>query len=313
MNPDANVIYRRFAGKAKFRHLSLLIQLHDLGNMKRAAEALGLSQPAVSLAVSELEKLLGVQLFLRHARGVEPTAVAVELVPIARRIMAAMGDGVEVVSNALNENAGYIRIAATPAAISGILHPHVETLAKNFPSAHIEITEISAANPLEAISNEACDILALRQPTTVAESWEFEEVRDDAMVVVCGAQNPLAKQKSISREDFKRHQWLVARRGSLARNQFEELAEEMQIPPANRCGLVTHVPVLTRELLVRDNYVSLIPRSVALPWIKVGMVVELESPATKGLQPLGLLWNPSTASRVVRKLVGRICGTLPIK
>ena len=106
MNPDADVIYRRLLSKAKFRHLSLLIQLNDLRNMKRAAESMNLSQPAVSLAVSELEKLLGVTLFLRHARGVEPTQAATELVPVARRIMAALGDGSEIVSSVLNETQG---------------------------------------------------------------------------------------------------------------------------------------------------------------------------------------------------------------
>jgi len=303
MNPDANTIYRRFTGKAKIRHLNLLIQLHDLGNMKRAAEALGLSQPAVSLAVSELEKLLGVQLFLRHARGVKPTPVAVDLIPIARRIMAAMGDGVEVVSNAINENAGYIRISATPAAISGILHQNVEYLARKFPLAHIEITEIGVANPLEAISNEVCDILMLREPTTVPESWEFLELLDDELVVVCGLQNSLSKQRNLSVEDYRNHEWLLTRRGSIARNAFEELAEAAQIPSENRCGLVMHVPVLTLKLLAQENYLSLIPRSVALPWINEGMVVELYGPATKRLKPLGLLWNPTTANRVVRKLV----------
>lgn len=303
MNPDANAIYRRFTGKAKIRHLNLLIQLNDLGNMKRAAEALGLSQPAVSLAVSELEKLLGVQLFLRHARGVEPTSVAVDLIPIARRIMAAMGDGVEVVSNAINENAGYIRISATPAAISGILHRNVESLARKFPLSHIEITEIGVANPLEAIANEVCDILMLREPTTIPESWEFVEVIDDELVVVCGSQNPLSTQRNISRDDYRNHEWLLARRGSIARNAFEELAEDVGIPSANRCGLVTHVPVLTLKLLQQVNYLSLIPRSVALPWINAGMVVELYGPANKSLKPLGLLWNPTTANQVVRKLV----------
>ena len=64
-----------------------------------------------------------------------------------------------------------------------------------------------------------------------------------------------------------------------------------------------HVPVLTLKLLVQGNYLSLIPRSVAIPWINEGLVVELDGPATKRLMPLGLLWNPTTANRVVRKFV----------
>lgn len=303
MNPDADSIFRRFAGKAKFRHVSLLIQLHDLRNMKRAAEALGLSQPAVSLAVSELEKLLGVQLFLRHARGVEPTQVATDLVPVARRILIALGDGAEIVSNVVNESAGFVRIAGTPAAISAILHPIARDFARKFPAVHMEITEISAANPLEPISDGRCDILGLRQQATLPEDWQFAEVLPDALVVICGAKNPLAEQGKASLGDLRACRWLVTRRGSVARNRFEDLAEEIALPDANRCGIVTHVPMLTLELLSREDYVTLIPRSVAMPWLHDGLVAEVASPATTRLAPLGVLWQPDTASNVTRKLI----------
>jgi DNA-binding transcriptional LysR family regulator len=302
MNPDADVIFRRFTSKAKFRHLGLLIKLYDLRNMKRAAEALGLTQPAVSLAVAELEKLLGVQLFMRHARGVEPTQVTTELLPVARRIMAAVGDGSEIVSNVVNESAGFVRVAATPAAISAMLHPCAQTFARKFPALHIAITEINAANPLEPISDGSCDILALRQHTNVPENWVFEEVLPDALVVVCGVNNPLAKQGQASLEELRAHHWLVTRRGSIARDRFEDLAEEIQLPAANRCGVVTHVPTLTLELLTRQNYLALIPRSVAVPWLNDGLVVEIDSPATTRLAPLGFLWQPDSTRRSTRKL-----------
>lgn len=306
MNPDADAIYRRFAGKAKFRHLNLLIQLHDLRNMKRAAAALGLSQPAVSLAVSELEKLLGVTLFLRHARGVEPTQVATDLVPVARRIMEALGDGSEIVSNVLNDAAGYVRLAATPAAIGGLVQPMIGTLARKYPSIHLDLTEINAANPFEAISDGACDILCLRKPATGPEDWTFQEVLDDALVVICGAGNALSGRKEATADDLRDARWLLTRRGSIARNRFEDLAEDIGLPAENRCGVVTHVPALTLELLCRHDYLALIPRSVAAPWLRDGHAVELASPATTRLASLGLMWKPDGASRVIRKLVGEL-------
>lgn len=306
MTPDADAIFRRFAGKAKFRHVSLLIRLHDLRNMKRAAEALGLSQPAVSLAVSELEKLLGVPLFLRHARGVEPTQVATDLVPIARRIMAALGDGSEVVSNALSESAGFVRIAATPAAISAMIQPVVGVFARKYPSVHLDITEINAANPFEPISDGSCDVLCLRKTDVTPEDWDFVETQDDALVVFCGASNALAGRGRIEVEDLRAARWLVMRRGSVARNRFEDLAEEIALPDSQRCGVVTHVPMLTLQLLVAQSYLALIPRSVAMPWIRDGLVVELDSPATTRLAPLGFLWQSNGARRVTRMLVNEL-------
>ena len=306
MNPDADRIFRRFSATAKLRHFSLLIQLHDLRNMKRAAEALGLSQPAVSLAVSDLEKLLGVQLFLRHARGVEPTQVASDLVPIARRIMAALGDGAEVVSNVINESAGFVRISATPAAISAMLFPLTQVFARKFPAVHIEISEINAADPLEPISDGSCDILCLRETQTMPENWTFEESMSDALVVICGAQHPLSAQCSVSNDDLRAFPWLIHRRGSIARNRFESIAQEIDLPANKRCGVVTHIPMLTRELLMGGNFLALMPRSVAIPWFSDGSVVEIDCPANTAIAPLGFLWQPDSASRITRKIAGEL-------
>lgn len=302
MNPDSDAIYRRLVSKAKFRHLSLLIHLNDLRNMKRAAEVMNLSQPAVSLAVSELEKLLGVTLFLRHARGVEPTQAATDIVPVARRILAAIGDGSEIVSSILNENAGYVRVAATPAAISALVQPAVERLARNYPSIHLDISEVIAADPYEAIANGTCDILCLRQQPTIPADWTFEVARQDELIVACGAQNPLAASGQATMEDLSRARWLLTRRGSVARNRFEDLAEEMQLPEQNRCGVVTHVPILTLDLLCRTDCLALLPRSVTIPWQRDGLVVELQSPATTRLPPLGILVRQEGQSRVVRRI-----------
>jgi len=306
LNADSDAIFRRFVAKAKFRHVLLLIRLHELRNMKRAAEALGLTQPAVSLAVSELERMLGAPLFLRHARGVDPTPVATDLLPVARRIIAALSDGSEIVSNAVNNSSGYVRIAATPAAESALLHPLVHTFARKFPGVHIEITEINAANPFEAISDGSCDILCLRKPEIVPETWQFEECAQDAIVVICGRENPLAASGKASMEDLRAARWLLTRRGSVARNCFEDLAEELDLPAAQRCGVVTHVPMLTLELLCKDDYLTLIPRSVAVPWLNDGLVVELESRATTRLGPLGFLWQGEDARRVTRTVAAEL-------
>lgn len=306
MNPDAEIIFRRFRTKAKFRHFSLLVELHDLRNMKRAAKVLGLSQPAVSLAVSELEKLLGVKLFLRHARGVEPTQVASDLVPIARRIMAALGDGSQIVFNSLSGASGFVRINATPAAMSAMLLPIVGDLARNYPNVHLNITQVQASDPLETIAHGTCDVLCLRELESKPENWQFEKVLSDALVVVCHKNNALAKHGKASLEDLQSSRWVLTRRGSIARERFEELSKQMQLPDVQRCGIVTHVPLLTEELLAQQNYLALLPRSVALPWLRSGSVVELESLATTKLAPLGFLWQREKATQVVRKLASTL-------
>ena len=59
--------------RLKSRHIPLLVALGDTGNLNRAAEGLGISQPAISKLLKELEDGLEVALFERPARGVVPT------------------------------------------------------------------------------------------------------------------------------------------------------------------------------------------------------------------------------------------------
>lgn len=61
------------ATRLKTRHLSLLLHLYEQRSVLRAAEAANMTQPAASKLLAEMESLLGVPLFERHARGVEPT------------------------------------------------------------------------------------------------------------------------------------------------------------------------------------------------------------------------------------------------
>ena len=70
----ATVLLSRLMAGTRLRHLHLFIKLVELGNLKRSAEALHMSQPAATQLLADLERLVGVRLFERHARGVRSGA-----------------------------------------------------------------------------------------------------------------------------------------------------------------------------------------------------------------------------------------------
>ncbi|MBO6883754.1 MAG: LysR family transcriptional regulator [Marivita sp.] len=87
--PDANILMNRLLLKGKVRHMLVLVRLIELGSMRRTATALNMAQPAVTQIVAEMEALLETELFFRHARGVEPTEAAKDLLPVAHRKRSA--------------------------------------------------------------------------------------------------------------------------------------------------------------------------------------------------------------------------------
>lgn len=294
--PTADTLLRRFVLKAKVRHMEVLIKLTELGSMRRTAQAVNMTQPAVSQLVAELERLLETKLFFRHARGVEPTTATHDLLPMARRVLDALAEGSEAVANRLLENDGIVRVTATPAAIGGVLCGCLDGFAKGHPGIQVHITEAAHYDPLSRVTGDAPDIVCTREPSIVPEGWVFVTCASDELTTVCGKTHPFANRRSGSPEELGQAKWLLNRVGSVARDRFEELALAHDWPPSARCHIVMHIPALTREMLLTGDYLAILPRSVASPWLASEMILDLDTVVTKPLAPLGFLWREDRAT-----------------
>lgn len=306
MIPSADTILSRFVVRAKLRHMQVLVKLVELGSMRRAAEAIQMTQPAVSQKVSELERLIGAELFFRHAKGVEPTDVARVLVPVAERIMTALQDGSEAVAQSLKANAGVVRVAASPAAIGGLLLETLGPFCEAHPAIQIRIIEITGSGPIGADVFEEADVICTRQPQVAPEGWVFVPCLDDRLVVVCGAGHALAGQRDITPEKLGQNVWLMNRVGSIARQKFEVAFETHGWSEKSRGSLVMHVPELTRHLLETQELLAILPQSVAAPWLRGGGICILETSISEPLPPLGLMHPEKTSDTVVGKFVSYV-------
>jgi DNA-binding transcriptional LysR family regulator len=130
-----------------------MTQLHyvrtavDLGSFSRAAEALGVSQPALSHGIATLERTLGGQLFHRSTTGVTPTALAVRILPHLRSLLANL-------ENLVSEARASAGIAAQPLrmGVSPLIHPAL--IARAFQAARL--------NPPAALTLKEDDLANLR-------------------------------------------------------------------------------------------------------------------------------------------------------
>ena len=73
--------------RLKLRSLVLVVAMDDHSNLQRAADALGMTQPAASKMLKELEELLEAPLFQRFQRGVEATAMGALVIAHARNVL----------------------------------------------------------------------------------------------------------------------------------------------------------------------------------------------------------------------------------
>ena len=303
MIPSADTILSRFVVRAKFRHMQVLVKLAELGSMRRAAEAINMTQPAISQQVSELEKLIGAPLFFRHAKGVEPTEVAHELLPVAHRVLSALQDGSEAVAHRMRANAGTVSISASPAAIGGLLLSTLGAFSEAHPNIQVQIIEGTGLGSDEEMFGSA-DIICSREPRIIPEGWRFVPCLEDRLIVVCGAHHPLASKADVDEQDLGQYRWLMNRSGSIARHKFEKAFESYGWSEKSRGSLILHVPELTRDLLTSQEYLAILPQSVAQPWLSSGLVKSLETKLTEPLPPLGVMRPLTTQETAIETFTG---------
>lgn len=299
MSTSSTVLLRRLITKAKFRHLEVVLRVAELGSMRRAAEAVGMTQPSISQLIAELETLLETPLFFRHARGVEPTGATLEMLPVARRMLAALGEGAEIFASRLETNRSVVRAAATEAGMLGLIQPVLPEFSKRNRSLHVLLEAVTGRDPLALIAEDSCDILCLRQPEVTPKGWEFVTCQEDTLITVCGPAHRLTREKTISLDMLGRERWLMNRVGSIARMKFDEVLEAQHWEESTRCNIVVHVPELTRQMLATGDYLALIPASIARPYIDQGSMAALPAALTFPLAPLGFFWKGEDAGRAI--------------
>src|SRR5262249_57002598 len=112
---------RRLGYRLKLRDLQMLLATAHNGSMGKAAAALGVSQPAVSKAISDLEYALGVRLVDRNRRGVERTVYARALLDRSVVVFDELKQAVEQIRCLADPTSGELRIASTIAIASGFI------------------------------------------------------------------------------------------------------------------------------------------------------------------------------------------------
>lgn len=301
MPSRATVLLNRLLAKVRVRHLQALVQLAELGNVNRAAQALGLSQPAVTLLLADLERLLEAPLFVRHARGVTPTALAQALLPLVRQMLRRLAEGADLVASHLAQGEGTVRVVTTPAGANGLLAQALPPFAEANPQVQVLVTEVDIVAIAPTVDTGSADIVVCRAPPVLPQGWAFEPCLDDRFVVACGLGHPLARRRRVALSDLHGAAWLPNVAGSAALERQDLLLSQIE-PLPRLCPVVTRISALTWVLLDRQPVLAVVPYSVVRPWVERSQLAVLPLALPLPFTPLGMLLPvqglPAAAARL---------------
>ncbi len=300
MTLDADTLSRRLLARGRLRHWEGFARVAELGSVRKAAEAIGMAQPALTGLLSDLESLLGAPLFERHARGMRLTPMGRELLPAAHRLLAAIDDAAEQMVALLDRTQRVVRVGAIGGAVAGLLAPALPALAAAHPELLVQLIEADTFQLEAIVARGEVDVALCRAPATAPQGWCFEPLLQDRFAVVAGSGHELSRQRKLTLAQLRRHTWLAMPVGSAARAMFDALFADPQ-PPL--CQVSSRIPTVLWSMLRAQPLLALIPASVVRPLVQAGELVELPLQRPMAMAPIGALIREADPRQGVQQLL----------
>lgn len=193
----------RFAYKSdRLKPLRAFCQTARLGSVSRAAEALYLSQPAVTLQLQALEREMGVRLLERSGRRVALTREGEELYELARPLV----EGLDALDGTFRErirglDAGELNVAAGSSTILYLLPKIVEAFRASHPEVRLTLHNVTGAGGLDLLRSDGVD-LAVGSMLDVPGDLSYAPVYRFEPMLIAPRKHPLAQLERVTLQDL---------------------------------------------------------------------------------------------------------------
>jgi LysR family transcriptional regulator, regulator for genes of the gallate degradation pathway len=280
--------------------IDALIAVSDAENFTLAARRLGLAQPTVHRAISQLEQEAQRKLFERTAQGTIATRLGHSLAQAARLALAELSQAEAELADLRSEAGGKIVIGAMPLSRSHILPVAIVAFQRERPAQTILITEGPYAELLSALRRGDIDFLigALRHPTPIADIEQIELFQDTA-VMIGRPDHPIFRSSSPDLAQLAQYPWIVSPSSTPIRDHFDRLFREQGLAP--RQLVESGSLILTREILSQTDYLGFASGGQVRAEVARGLVRPIDFDLSATRRPIGLTtrlgWLPTPAQQ----------------
>lgn len=213
---------QRIDPRIKLRHLTCFLEVARLGSVVNAAEALHVSQPAVSRTIQELEQLLGANLFDRSRRNLFLTPFGEAFQHYASTGLSALRQGLDMARGA--HEAAIVRVGALPTVSARILPGAVAAFTAGIPGVHTRIVTGPNDYLLALLRTGDVDFVIGRmaEPDAMA-GLSFEHLYSERVTMVVRPGHPLLDEPRFDLTMLERYQTLMPTPSSLIRRLVDRM------------------------------------------------------------------------------------------
>jgi len=285
------------------RQLRYLEALAEHRHFGRAAKACAVTQPALSMQIRELERLLGVELVERRPGEVVLTEIGAEVARRSIRVLAASRDLVDFARHQGRLLTGRLTLGVIPTLGPYLLPKILPSLQHRYPDLRVELRETQTKVLLEELSRGRLDVVMLALPVPEAEVDTLALFEDPFLLAMPATEAPRGAAR-VSARDIDQRRLILLEEGHCLRDQA--LAYCAGARPEGPMGLgatslttviqmvangygVTLVPEVAADVEVRDQRVKLLRFAPTQPGRTIGLAWRHTSPRKPDFVALGAL------------------------
>lgn len=272
-----------------FHQLYIFHAVASHGSFSRAAEALDITQPAVSIQVQELEKALGVTLFHRRARGLRITEVGETVYAYAQQIFSLSGKLVETVREMQDLSTGHLTLGASTTPGEFVLPLAVGQFRQVYPGIQVELVIANTRAIIQRVLRGEMDLgMVGSRPEEHTDELEIIPYLTDEIVLVAAPTHLVAQCHPLTPAQVVEQGLIVREKGSATREAAEQHFAALGVPPRIALDLGSNQAV--KQAAVAGGGVGVISRLGVTAEVKAGMLIVLDVAGWDCRRPLTLIY-----------------------
>src|SRR5215468_4165970 len=263
---------RWIARKFRLRHVELIAEVYASRSILKASRRLNLSQPTVTKALQDIESTLGVKLFERTNRGIEPTAYGEIFARHAKVVLAQLRHAAEEIESLRAGYSGKVTVGTLLAASASILPDAIALLKKKRPGVAISVVVGTYDILVPSLLVGDLDMVLGRLPEqSRSRALVYEDFYAEPVCLVVRPGHPLLRKRRLSLRDLANEAWLLPLPETTLRRQIERAFLDANVPlPRN---VIESVSILTNRVLLRkSDSIGVMPYHVALDDVDHGLL-----------------------------------------
>ena len=293
------------------RRVRAFVALAEQHHMPSVARSLGITQPAVSIAVRQMEDSIGVALFDRSARGMIPTPAGAALALRLKRALAEIRHAVSDIAALRGVTQGTVTVGALPLGRTRLLPESIADVVGKYPELRVATMEGTFEALAAGLRAGDLDfILGALRSAEFASDLKGEPLADDELAIVARSGHPWLARKRIPPTDLARARWVLPRVNTPTRTLFERALAKRGLPLPSVVVETSDLAVLRGVLLNSELLTAISPRQLSFE-LAAGLLALLPVPLPDTRRVIGITRRtdsvPSPGAKILMEEIARRC------